>query len=207
MKQYTIRPEYADRWTNMIEDERKPVTEDEIRNLAREWDVPVEDLMEQVEECDEEFDNDPHWFLCDQRVDELFIEPMTAVSAGDAVRELIDAWDRLTTHDQDRRTEFYAAYGYLRSGDILYGDDGYAIELHRGNALSLDNGATWYGINEIDGIISGDEILDKSVTWDAIVEMMDDETRELIHDAYAPCTYEQFIRAYLMISDSDLIVG
>lgn len=209
MKTYTIKPEYVDRWTNMIEDEHKPVTEDEIRNLAREWDVPVEDLLEQVEECDEEFDNDPHWYLCDQRVDELFIEPMTAVSAGSAVRELIDAWESLTAHDQDRRTEFYAAYGYLRSGEVLYGDDGYAIAITR-REINLNNGSgTWYSPDDVDAIYNGDEMVIDGFggSWDAIVEMMDDDTRELVSDAYAPCTCEEFLRAYLLVAPGDLIVG
>lgn len=50
MKLYTIKPEYAEYWTNIPEDADKPITMEEIERLAREWDVPVSDLMEQVEE-------------------------------------------------------------------------------------------------------------------------------------------------------------
>lgn len=32
--------------------------------------------------------------------------------------------------------------------------------------------------------------------WDAIVNYMDDETREKVHRALAPCTEEEFLRAY-----------
>lgn len=52
-KLYTIRPEYVESWTNLPEDEAKPVTMEEIERCAMEWDVPVSELMEQVEEIDD----------------------------------------------------------------------------------------------------------------------------------------------------------
>lgn len=53
MKQYKVKPEYQDAWfgglpTDEIGD--AIVSEDEINRLSREWGMPVEDLMEQVEE-------------------------------------------------------------------------------------------------------------------------------------------------------------
>lgn len=49
MKHYKVLDEYLDKWTSeyvvpLI------VTEDEIQRFAKEWDVPVSTLMEQVEE-------------------------------------------------------------------------------------------------------------------------------------------------------------
>ena len=49
MKQYKVKPEYLDRWTNEAIDELI-VTDAEIRDLAKGWDVPVEELMKQVED-------------------------------------------------------------------------------------------------------------------------------------------------------------
>ena len=54
MKKYIVKPEYEDSWYGGIStDEWGPIDESEIRRLAREWDVPFEELMEQVEEQEE----------------------------------------------------------------------------------------------------------------------------------------------------------
>lgn len=37
--------------------------------------------------------------------------------------------------------------------------------------------------------------------------MMDDDTREKVHFDFSPCTEEEFLNAYLSISDYDLIIG
>lgn len=49
MKTFKVRSEYIDKWTSEALDELT-VDEEEIRRLSKEWDVPVENLMEQVEE-------------------------------------------------------------------------------------------------------------------------------------------------------------
>lgn len=52
-KLYRIRPEFYDNWTNSADYERDSiVTENEIKNLAAEWGVSVDDLMVEVEEMD-----------------------------------------------------------------------------------------------------------------------------------------------------------
>lgn len=49
---YRVKDEFVDSWTS--EDVRPLiVTGEEIKRLAREWDVPVSELMEEVEEEDE----------------------------------------------------------------------------------------------------------------------------------------------------------
>ena len=54
MKKYRIKPEYLDAWTggNVYNSDETPeiVDEVEIERLSREWNVPVETLLEQVEE-------------------------------------------------------------------------------------------------------------------------------------------------------------
>lgn len=69
------------------------------------------------------------------------------------------------------------------------------------NYISINNGRTWYTAHEII-----DEILENNL-WDAVVEMMDDETRERVHYELAPCTEEEFLNRYLEIAPDDLIIG
>lgn len=52
MKTYHIKPEYYDLWGAW--DGNDTVTTDEIEQLAREWEMTVDELMEQVEEDDDE---------------------------------------------------------------------------------------------------------------------------------------------------------
>lgn len=47
----------------------------------------------------------------------------------------------------------------------------------------------------------------KEVKWDIIVNMMDDETREKVHEEIAPCTDIEFLTRYLEIAPYDLIIG
>lgn len=68
----------------------------------------------------------------------------------------------------------------------------------KGTALiSVDNGNTYCTVEEA--------IAQKD--WDEIVNFMDDEVRETVHDEIAPCTNEEFLARYLELSDEDLIVG
>lgn len=43
--------------------------------------------------------------------------------------------------------------------------------------------------------------------WDAIVNMMDDDIRETVHDDMAPCSEQEFLEAYLDRAQEDLIIG
>ena len=38
------------------------------------------------------------------------------------------------------------------------------------------------------------------VPWDTIVNLMDDETRERVHEELAPCTNEEFLTRYLELA-------
>lgn len=203
MIQYAIKPEFVDRWTDHIEDEYKPVTEEEIRSLSREWNVPVEDLMEQVEEIV------PQWVLIDERDGEIFEEPIPSDSKVFAARRLIDAWENLSrTERGHHKLSVVKAIMIGRCVDYDSCED--AIEI-TDREINLSNGSGhWYSPDEADAIYDGDEMVNDdwfTGCWDAIVNVMDDDTRELIHAAYAPCTNERFLRAYLRIAPADLIVG
>ena len=63
--------------------------------------------------------------------------------------------------------------------------------------ISIDNGATW---------TTPAAALDV-LTLDAIAAYMDDETREAVHAAIAPCSDVDFLAAYLDRAAHDLIIG
>lgn len=67
--------------------------------------------------------------------------------------------------------------------------------------ISLDNGRTWMTAEE-----AMDEINERNL-WDVVVEMMDDETREAVHNDIAPCTEAEFLAEYLRRAPSDLVIG
>ena len=69
------------------------------------------------------------------------------------------------------------------------------------NMISLDNGRTWMTAAE-----AMDEINERNL-WDVIVDMMDDEIREAVHDDIAPCTEEEFLAEYLRRADDGLVIG
>jgi hypothetical protein len=47
----------------------------------------------------------------------------------------------------------------------------------------------------------------KSVEWDELATMMDDETRETVHSELAPCTELEFLTRYLELAKENLVVG
>lgn len=51
MKAYKIKEEFLDRWGEGVPD-GYIVTEAELERLASEWEIPVEELLEQLEEVD-----------------------------------------------------------------------------------------------------------------------------------------------------------
>lgn len=47
----------------------------------------------------------------------------------------------------------------------------------------------------------------KSSGWEAIVNFMDDDIRETVHNELAPCSEIEFLTRYLEIATDDLIIG
>lgn len=67
--------------------------------------------------------------------------------------------------------------------------------------ISLDNGMTYMTAEEAMAEINARNL------WDVVVQMMDDETRERVHNDLAPCTDAEFLARYLEIAPEDLIIG
>ena len=51
MKNYRIKEEFLDRWGEDVTEDYI-VTQEELERLASEWEIPVEGLLEQLEEID-----------------------------------------------------------------------------------------------------------------------------------------------------------
>ena len=71
------------------------------------------------------------------------------------------------------------------------------IEVSTKKRISIDNGSTF--ITPAEAI--------KNMSWDVIVNAMDDEVREKVHAELAPCTNTEFLNRYLELASEDLIVG
>lgn len=67
--------------------------------------------------------------------------------------------------------------------------------------ISLNNGTTYLDAAEAMGEINARNL------WDAVVGMMDDATREMVHAELAPCTEEEFLNGYLKNAADDLVIG
>lgn len=67
--------------------------------------------------------------------------------------------------------------------------------------ISLDNGHSYMTAEE--AIL---QIVENDI-WDIVVSVMDDETRELVHNDMAPCTELEFLSKYLEVSKNDIIIG
>lgn len=66
--------------------------------------------------------------------------------------------------------------------------------------ISMDNGLTFHDPEELSELPLGEY-------WDTLVEFMDDDIREQVHEELAPCTDEDFLRRYLELAKEDLILG
>ncbi len=80
--------------------------------------------------------------------------------------------------------------------------------------FSLNNGLGdhWYSPDDITNLWDSSregETLGKCILsyWDAIVQRMDDDTREAVSDDLAPCTECEFLAEYLRRAPEDLILG
>ena len=67
--------------------------------------------------------------------------------------------------------------------------------------ISLDNGMTYQTAAE-----AWPEIQERGL-WEAIVEMMDDDIRERVHDRLAPCSEAEFLAEYLKEAKTPQIIG
>jgi len=63
--------------------------------------------------------------------------------------------------------------------------------------ISINNGNSFVDV----------EMAIASIDWDIIVNMMDDDVRDCVHNEIAPCSNADFLRRYLELADTDLIIG
>ena len=63
--------------------------------------------------------------------------------------------------------------------------------------ISIDNGNSW----------TTPEAAIAALGLDAIVNHMDDDTRETVHSELVPCTEVEFLTRYLELANDDLIIG
>lgn len=67
--------------------------------------------------------------------------------------------------------------------------------------ISLDNGNAYMSAEEAMPII------EEQGLWDAVVEAMNDNTREAVNSEIAPCSNLQLLSRYLEVSPYDLVIG
>lgn len=67
--------------------------------------------------------------------------------------------------------------------------------------ISLNNGRSYMTAQE-----AMPEITSRNL-WDAVISMMDADTRETVHNEIAPCTELEFLGRYLELASNDLVIG
>lgn len=63
--------------------------------------------------------------------------------------------------------------------------------------ISIDNGHSYIDPQEAVA----------QANWQVIVNLMDDDTREMVAEEMAPCTKQEFLMRYLELAQADLIIG
>ena len=67
--------------------------------------------------------------------------------------------------------------------------------------VSINNGTTYMTAEE-----AMPEIMARGL-WNALVNVMDDDTREEVAAELAPCSEEEFLVRYLALASADLVIG
>ena len=76
--------------------------------------------------------------------------------------------------------------------------------------ISINNGGTYYSADEADKAIkqlTENCSISEEHAMEEIVSFMDDDIRESVHSALAPCSEAVFLAEYLRRADQDLIIG
>ena len=69
--------------------------------------------------------------------------------------------------------------------------------------ISFNNGCSFKSYNDL----SVDDIDYINKDWDNIVSYMDDDAREEVHSELAPCNKLEFLKRYLEIAKTNLVIG
>ena len=92
MKSYTVRPEYLTAWGHETTEDTI-ITEAELNRLAREWDTPVESLLDQLIEADDipcrvSIDNGATWTTPAEALRTVTLSTMTAYMYDDICEQV-----------------------------------------------------------------------------------------------------------------------
>lgn len=197
MKHYKILPEHITKWTPLDVD---PVlTEDDIRSLAIEWDTPFSELMKEVDEVP------PTWFMIDGCSDDYASTEIFTDNKAEAVRYMLDAWDKLSAYDRAHRTEFSVILTVPDDdGCVDYDSAEDVVRLNiKPRFVSLDNGSVYD--SDVDYLMQEGGPVEDGDHWEQMLNAMDPDTRDLVSEL--GCTTDaQFLRYYLLLAPTDLIV-
>lgn len=108
------------------------------------------------------------------------------IDIDDLVRYIIDETDALDNDEIQHILDQERAAGRLNK------------------MVSLDNGAHYYDVTEIAEAM---DYINEYDLWDALANVMDDDTRERVAWELAPCTNAEFLRRYLEIAPCNLVLG
>lgn len=112
-KRFYVKDEYLDLWGA---DEDTVVTYQEVKNLAREWDKSLDELLDQLIEIE------TTWFVVDDAISasgEIFDRPLHTDDKLEAWEAGMGEWKSLTRSEQDGCDDFYLALSETdRSGHI-----------------------------------------------------------------------------------------
>ena len=98
---YHIKSEYLSLWGDETTEDTI-ITGDELLRLSREWEKPVEELLEQLIPVPEK-----RWWIVDERETEWFQNPANCSTKEEAVRKARNEFDALSSHDQKLCKSFY----------------------------------------------------------------------------------------------------
>ena len=109
---------------------------------------------------------------------------------------------------QSYKNNDWYTYGYINADRVInvveeIEEEDEEFDTRFPKRISLNNGHSFHTVQEVmDKVNSPDDPL----SWENIVNAMDDYTREEVHMDYAPCTHEEFLTHYLEIAPWDLIL-
>lgn len=134
MRKFKVKDEFIDSWTDHSEStEEIIVTDEEIERLSKEWDVPVQKLMNQVLALDdvygvtvktEDYDpevNEPDWYDSYGEAKEAALE---AIKEEDVVEVVINSADPITGDYSDLHHSWqkdeYGTINEYHNGTLLW---------------------------------------------------------------------------------------
>ena len=152
------------------------------------------------------------WYLIAEEKDDIWPSPLDTKSREEVAKSLMDEWKRGSGSKR-----LYAIHADEdEDGCIDYETEDDMIEVTC-KSINFNNGSGYfYDSDEVDMLFAdydenaliGPEGSEKErKTWEVITNLMDNDTRELVHNMIAPCSDEEFLRTYLYFAPDDLIIG